>query len=108
MDTETPEAESKSTYTVRFTDGEEVEVSDGQTILNACIEDGVNHEYSCRVGMCLACVGKIVEGDVKQPGARGLSDEEREDYVLTCMARPASDMVIDRGEYPPSIEDGDE
>ena len=48
---------------------------------------------------------EIVDGEVTQPAARGLTDEEREQYALTCMARPQSDLKLDRGKYPPSIED---
>ena len=92
-------------YTVEFVGTDEtVEVSDKQTILNACIEEGIAQEYSCRVGMCLACSAEIVDGEVTQPAARGLTDEEREKYALTCMARPQSDLKLDRGVYPPSIE----
>ena len=40
-----------------------------------------------------------------QPAARGLTEEEAENYALTCMARPQSDLVLYRGKYPPSIED---
>lgn len=93
-------------YTVEFVGtGETIEVSDKQTILKACIEKGIAQEYSCRVGMCLACSAEIVEGDVTQPAARGLTDEEAEKFALTCMARPQSDLKLDRGVYPPSIED---
>jgi ferredoxin len=92
-------------YTVEFVGtGEEITVSDKETVLGRCIEEGIAQEYSCRVGMCLACSAEIVEGDVTQPAARGLTDEERETFALTCMARPQSDLVLDRGEYPPSIE----
>lgn len=92
-------------YTVEFVGtGESIEVSDKQTILKACIEEGIAQEYSCRVGMCLACSAEIVEGEVTQPAARGLSEAEAEDYALTCMARPRSDLKLDRGKYPPSIE----
>ncbi len=92
-------------YTVEFVGtGEEITVSDKETILSRCLEAGIAQEYSCRVGMCLACSAEIVEGEVVQPAARGLTDEERERYALTCMARPASDLKLDRGEYPPSIE----
>ena len=93
-------------YTVEYVGtGETLEVSDKETILSKCIEEGIAQEYSCRVGLCLACSAKIVEGDVTQPAARGLTDEEAEEYALTCMARPQSDLVLDRGKYPPSIED---
>lgn len=92
-------------HTVEFvgTD-EEITVSEKETILSRCIEEGIAQEYSCRVGMCLACSAEILEGDVVQPAARGLTDEEREKYALTCMARPTTDLKLDRGKYPPSIE----
>ena len=92
-------------HTVTFVGtGEAVTVSETETILSRCIETGIAQEYSCRVGMCLACSAKIVEGEVTQPAARGLTDREREEYALTCMARPLSDLTLDRGKYPPSIE----
>ena len=93
-------------YTVEFVGtGETIEVSETETILKACLREGIGQEYSCRVGMCLACSAEIVEGDVTQPAARGLTEEESERYALTCMARPQSDLKLDRGKYPPSIED---
>ncbi len=95
-------------YTVEFVGtGEELTVSDTETILSRCLEEGIAQEYSCRVGMCLACTAEIVEGEVTQPAARGFTDEEAQEYALTCMARPLSDLKIDRGVYPPSIEADD-
>jgi len=92
-------------YTVEFVGaGETITVSDKETILSACIEQGIAQEYSCRVGMCLACSAEIIEGDVAQPAARGFTEQERENYALTCMARPQSDLKLERGVYPPSIE----
>jgi ferredoxin len=92
-------------YTVEFVGTDEaITVSDKETVLSQCIEAGIAQEYSCRVGMCLACSAEILEGEVTQPAARGLTDEEAEEYALTCMARPQSDLKLDRGKYPPSIE----
>ena len=92
-------------YTVEFVGTDEtITVSDKQTILRACLDEGIAQEYSCRVGMCLACCAEIVEGEVTQPAAHALSEAEREDYALTCMARPQSDLKLRRGRYPPSIE----
>jgi ferredoxin len=94
-----------SEYTVEFVGtGEEITVSETETVLSRCIEEGIAQEYSCRVGMCLACSAEIVEGELTQPAARGLTDAEAEKYALTCMARPLSDLKLDRGKYPPSIE----
>ena len=92
-------------YTVEFVGtGESITVSDKQTILRACIDAGIAQEYSCRVGMCLACSAEILDGTVTQPAAHALTDEDRESYALTCMARPQSDLRLDRGSYPPSID----
>ena len=94
-----------STHTVEFVDtGETVEVAETQTILRACIDAGIAAEYSCRVGMCLACTAEILEGEVTQPAARGLTAQEKQRYALTCMARPQSDLRLRGGVYPPSIE----
>ncbi|MFP8953896.1 2Fe-2S iron-sulfur cluster-binding protein [Natrialbaceae archaeon A-arb3/5] len=92
-------------YTIEFVGTDEtITCSDKETILSRCLEEGIAQEYSCRVGMCLACSAEIVEGEVTQPAARGLTDDEAERYALTCMARPQSDLKLDRGKYPPSIE----
>ncbi|WP_247731311.1 2Fe-2S iron-sulfur cluster-binding protein [Halovivax limisalsi] len=92
-------------YTVEFVGtGETITCSDKETILSRCLEAGIAQEYSCRVGMCLACTAEIVEGEVTQPAARGFTADEAENYALTCMARPQSDLKLDRGKYPPSIE----
>lgn len=92
-------------HTVRFVGtGETLTVAETETILSRCLEEGLAQEYSCRVGMCLACSAEIIEGTVVQPAAHGLTEHERERYALTCMARPTTDLVLDRGKYPPSIE----
>ena len=92
-------------HTVTFAGtGERIRVSETETILRACIDAGIAQEYSCRVGMCLACCAEILEGEVTQPAAHALTDAEEANYALTCMARPESDLVLDRGAYPPSIE----
>ncbi|WP_254862078.1 2Fe-2S iron-sulfur cluster-binding protein [Halovivax gelatinilyticus] len=92
-------------YTVEFVGtGETITCSDKETILSRCLEEGIAQEYSCRVGMCVACSAEIVEGEVTQPAARAFTEEEASRYALTCMARPQSDLKLDRGKYPPSIE----
>ncbi len=94
-------------HTVEFLGtGETLLVSEKETILRAALDAGIAQEYSCRVGMCLACCAEIVEGSVVQPAAHALTEREREDFALTCMARPETDLKLRRGVYPPSIEGG--
>ena len=95
-------------HTVEFVGtGETIQVPETRPILQVCMEEGIAQEYSCRVGMCLACSAEIVEGEVEQTVVeqRALTEEEAENYALTCMARPKTDLKLDRGSYPPSIED---
>ncbi|AXR79334.1 2Fe-2S iron-sulfur cluster-binding protein [Natrarchaeobaculum sulfurireducens] len=92
-------------YTVEFVGtGETITCSEKETILSRCLEEGIAQEYSCRVGMCLACSAEILDGEVTQPAARGFTEAEAERYALTCMARPQSDLKLERGKYPPSID----
>ncbi|MFB6352601.1 MAG: 2Fe-2S iron-sulfur cluster-binding protein [Halobacteriales archaeon] len=92
-------------HTVEFAStGETIQVAETETVLRACLREGIAQEYSCRVGMCLACCAEVLEGEVVQPAAHALTEAERERFALTCMARPRSDLVLDRGVYPPSIE----
>ena len=92
-------------YTIEFVGTDEsITCAETETILSRCLEEGIAQEYSCRVGMCLACSAEILEGEVTQPAARGLTEAEAERFALTCMARPQSDLKLDRGTYPPSIE----
>jgi len=94
-------------YTVEFVGtGETIEVADTKTILSSCIEGGD------RSGVLLPRrdVSRLLRGDrrgdVTQPAARGLTDDEgpRSTRSPAC-ARPQSDLKLDRGKYPPSIED---
>jgi CDP-4-dehydro-6-deoxyglucose reductase len=69
-----------------------------ETILEAGLRHGYTLPYSCRDGVCGACKGKVLQGEVDygqhQPFA--LSDAEKAaGLALFCRARPKSDLVIE-------------
>ncbi|GLT30394.1 hypothetical protein SLA2020_051950 [Shorea laevis] len=71
------------------------ECPDNVYILTKALEKGIELPFNCREGNCGACTGKRREGDVDQLDGSYLSqDQMNEGYVLTCKAKPLSDVVI--------------
>ncbi len=78
--------------------GDEIEVEEGQTILDACLRAGIYIPYQCGHGLCSTCKVTVLEGDVDLGEASpfALMDFEREEgRALACCARPLGDLVIE-------------
>jgi len=84
---------------VRITqDGRSLEFelsADGENLLEAGINQGMDLPYSCRGGVCSTCKARLVEGQVDMDITHGLEPEELQaGYILTCQAHPLSDTVV--------------
>jgi len=82
--------------TIRY-DGQEykVLVPANKAILETALDQGIDLPYSCQSGLCTACRGKALSGQVKLDEEEGLSQSERaEGYVLTCVGHPLTDDVV--------------
>ena len=78
-------------------DDEEIEFNlnkDGDTILDAAMDNDVDVPFSCKGAVCCTCKAKVTEGKVTMDANYALSDQEVEDgYVLACQSHPASSKV---------------
>lgn len=77
-------------------EGEEhqVTVNPGKTVLESGLSAGLNMPYSCQSGLCTACRGKLLSGQVKMDEDAGLSEKElAAGYVLCCVSRPLTDDI---------------
>jgi phenol hydroxylase P5 protein len=78
--------------------GREIDCRDDQTILDACLRNGVWLPHSCTHGSCATCKADVLEGDVDHGASSSfaLMDFERDEgKLLPCCARPRSDVTIE-------------
>lgn len=87
------------TYTVTVEPtGEQIEVEEGQTILQAALRQSVWIPFACGHGLCATCKVTVLDGDVEVGDASpfALMDSEREEgKVLACCATVESDVTIE-------------
>lgn len=90
-------ADDAAVHTVRLSGEQtaEMQVPATRTLLEAAEDVGVVIPYSCRVGDCGTCKTRLLRGTVSMSAVDGLTeDEEADGYVLTCVARPTSDVEL--------------
>jgi propane monooxygenase reductase component len=84
--------------------GEEIEVGEDETVLEAAFRQGYNLAYGCREGQCSACKSYLLEGEVDllPYSTFALSEtEEANGYTLICRALPYEDLVIELLHFDP-------
>ena len=69
--------------------------SNGDSILDAAIEHGIDAPFSCKGAVCCTCRAKVLEGQVKMDANFALTDKEvAQGYILTCQAHPLTEKVV--------------
>ena len=90
-------------HTVRFEPvGIEMDVAEGETILDAAFRQGVAVMHGCKEGQCSSCKSLLIDGDVEmlKYSTFALPDYEREtDHILLCRSLAYSDVTIELLNY---------
>lgn len=88
--------EGVATITARIDDTETTFQlpTDGDSILDGALNQGVDAPYSCKGGICTSCRAKLLEGTVHMNVNYALTDKEiQKGYILCCQSHPTSEFV---------------
>ncbi|MDE8345903.1 MAG: FAD-binding oxidoreductase [Acidocella sp.] len=92
-----------TTYKVRFEPvGIEMDVEDGETVLDAAFRQGISVMHGCKEGQCSSCKSRLLDGDVEllKHSTFALSEAERESgFILLCKTHAYSDVSIELLNY---------
>ncbi len=90
-------------HTVRLEPvGIDMEVEEGETVLNAAFRQGISLMHGCKEGQCSACKCVLLDGDVEllKYSTFALSDPEREtNHILLCRTVAYSDIEVELLNY---------
>ena len=78
--------------------GVELEVEEGETILDAAFRQGISLPHGCKVGQCSACKCNVIEGEFEllKYSTFALSDSDRElGGTLLCRSLALEDMTVE-------------
>ena len=71
-------------FKVQISGGKEIIVDEGNTILEAALEQGIDFPHGCRSGNCGACKSKKIFGDIEMsPYSEFALDEDEEKITLS-------------------------
>jgi ferredoxin len=93
----TTDDDDEGTHEIRFARNHLVVSSPGRvTLLEAAEDAGLDLPFECRSGICGRCKVKLLEGEVTMAAEDALSKNEKlEGLVLSCQARPRTNVVVD-------------
>ena len=93
----------KKVHTVRFEPvGVEMEVEEGEWVLDAAFRQGIAVAHGCREGQCSSCKCLLLEGDaeVEKYSTFALPDYERDSgHILLCRTYAFSDLTVELLNY---------
>jgi propane monooxygenase reductase subunit len=90
-------------HLVRFEPvGIEMDVHEGETVLDAAFRQGISVMHGCKEGQCASCKSKLIEGDIEllKYSTFALPESERDtDHILLCRTLAFSDITVELLNY---------
>lgn len=72
-----------------------VSVHSDETVLAACLRQGLDLRFSCGGGICQTCLLRCSSGSIPLAAQKGLPNDWRDKgYFLPCLCLPESDMAL--------------
>lgn len=90
------QADSDQTPTFKMSvSGRNLDIRRNETVLQACLRQGIIIPSGCCQGMCGTCLVNKTRGQVEVHHQGGiLPEEEAAGYILACSSKPLSDIAI--------------
>lgn len=83
-------------YQICLTNGKSFSCDENSTIFEAAKLSGLMFEHSCLRGRCRSCIIEVINGtSIDLINDMVLSIEEKKNHVLSCIAIPTSNMLLD-------------
>ena len=86
-------------HRVRFEPvGVEMDVHEGETVLDAAFRQGIALMHGCKEGQCSSCKSRLVDGDIEleKYSTFALSEGERDTgHILLCKTLAYSDITVE-------------
>jgi propane monooxygenase reductase subunit len=91
------------THTVRFEPvGIEMDVAEGETVLEAAFRQGISVMHGCKEGQCSSCKSLLIDGEAEllKYSTFALPDYERDtNHILLCRTVAYSDLTVELLNY---------
>lgn len=73
----------------------EFDVQEGETVLEAALNNNIRFPHRCQVGACAACLCKKIEGSVSYQLEPMLTEKEQQQgWIFACQAFAESKLVL--------------
>jgi len=91
-----------TTFGVMLGDGQYFDVAQGETVLQAALDAGIDLPYSCRSGTCRTCISRVISGSIEHDpdyidDLLIEADEVAAGYRLLCSSFAYTDSLVELG-----------